>query len=279
MRIFIGLVTPDQMLRRHFGLGKDAVVPPGVTRRGYFSRSPATVITAAYSPNLHGSARDLEHFLLKETRTADACVLLVDHRWTSYVANCRHAAFAAPFDPGELDSSLQNFFHRVIARTLRAFGQISAKFDRANDARLLGLPLRNFHADELVEIARLCREEQLSGTLSDDVEKQLVRLRARERPRKRSSFGIHYVVDDKARFYQYGFERHAQFATGGDHKPFCEINGIFRFGRKLDRGRHYNVSETENDTTSIAGDFPDCHDAVHKVGKTSHLNMFSNDYF
>ena len=52
-----------------------------------------------------------------------------------------------------------------------------------------------------------------------------------------------------------------------------------RFGRVLDADRHYNVSETEGDRTTIAGDFPDCHDSIHTVPSTTHLNMFANDYF
>lgn len=39
------------------------------------------------------------------------------------------------------------------------------------------------------------------------------------------------------------------------------------------------VSETEGDETSIKGEFADCHDMRRFVETTTHLNMFSNDYF
>jgi hypothetical protein len=43
--------------------------------------------------------------------------------------------------------------------------------------------------------------------------------------------------------------------------------------------RHYNVSETEGDRTTIEGEFLDCHNNAHSVSGRTHLNMFSNDYF
>ena len=167
----------------------------------------------------------------------------------------------------------------IFARMLRAFGTVLDKFRRGDDGKLLTLPLRNFKAQELAEIARLCREVHSSGNFSDDVEKQLAGLRARVRPRRKSSYKTKYMVDDLERLFAYGPETHARFATGEPHKPSCEVAALFRFGVRLDESRHYNVSETEGDHTKIEGDFPDCHGEVHPVRGKTHLNMFANDYF
>lgn len=279
MKIFIGLVTPDEALRHHYGTAKDGVVPRDAARRGYFQGRSPVIATAAYAPDTEPSATDFERFLLRESAQADACLLLIDQSWASLTANCRTAAFTIDFHLGQVDVSKQNFFHRVLARALRSYGQIAAKFDRADSAQLLGLPLRNFNAPELRELARLCTAEAISPTLSDDVERQLAQLRRRVRPRRRSAYKTVYVVDDRQRFFKYGYERHSRFETGGSHKPYCELTGDFRFGRRLDLGRHYNVSETENDRTSIGGDFYNCHGETEMVTSRSHLNMFSNDNF
>ncbi len=87
------------------------------------------------------------------------------------------------------------------------------------------------------------------------------------------------MVDDRARFFKFGPEQHARFATGDPHRPFCAFNADFRFGNRIDSTRHYNVSESKGDRTTIEGEFDDCHDARVTVPRTTHLNMFSNDYF
>ena len=87
-------------------------------------------------------------------------------------------------------------------------------------------------------------------------------------------------MDDRQRFFKYGHERHSRLATGENHQPYCELTGNLRFGWKIDSERHYNVSETEKDETSIEGTFADCHSSSHDVkDRPTHLNMFSNDFF
>jgi hypothetical protein len=88
-----------------------------------------------------------------------------------------------------------------------------------------------------------------------------------------------YTIDDQFRFFVYGKETHARFGTGEPHKPYCELAGHFRFGQRIDALRHYNVSETEGDRTTIGGNFLDCHNTSHDVSRRTHLNIFSNDYF
>jgi hypothetical protein len=177
------------------------------------------------------------------------------------------------------NESSMNFFHRIIGKLLRVFGSLVSKFKNGDDRQLLSLPLRNFHAPELAEIARLCRDKCFDPNFNNDLDRQLSVLRMRRRPRRRSSFNIMYTVDDRSRFFVYGKETHARLGTGEPHKPYCELAGSFRFGQRIDALRHYNVSETEGDRTTIEGGFLDCHNTSHSVKGRTHLNMFSNDYF
>lgn len=279
MKLFICLVTPDEKLRRHFGRGKDGIIPAEVFKRGPLAHNRPQVTVIAWTPTAPFSSADLERFLLHRARGHDACILVVDVEWRQHVRDIGNAAFVVPFEAEAAGENPKNFFFGIFARTLRNFAQILAKFRRGDDGKLLALPLRNFKADQLVEIARLCREEPMSGSLSNDVEQQLAGLRTRVRPRRKSSFKTTYAVDDATRFFAYGLERHAQFGTGTPHRPYCEVAGLFRFGVRLDERRHYNVSETEGDRTKIEGDFPDCHGEAHAVADKTHLNMFANDYF
>lgn len=281
MKLFICLVTPSEKLRRHFGRGKSSILPKEAFNRGPFANQQAHTTVAAWTPVTPFSSADLERFLLLRGRDYDACVLVVDIVWQHYVQDIINAMFTVFFEAEAAVGNPHNFFSGIFARAFRNFGTVLAKFRRGDDRKLLALPLRNFSANELTEIARLCREVSLSrsGTFSDDVERQLSRLRTRVRPRRKSSYKTTYVVDDSERFFAYGPETHARFATGEPHKPSCEVAALFRFGVRLDERRHYNVSETEGDRTTIKGDFPDCHGEVHAVRGETHLNMFASDYF
>lgn len=277
MRLFIGLVTEDAGLRRNFE--QDGTVPRDSLNRGFFRNRPAQVSAAAWKPEGVPCRRKLETFFLDNVGNAEACILVVDRRWRDYVADIRAPVFVIEFDAPHVTPNYRNFFHGILGRALRSFGQLLAKFERGDDFKLLVLPLRNFHAAELTELARLCREDYQSPDFDRDVEARLAELRARVRPRRRTSYRTTYAVDDKQRFFHYGLERHARFPTGDPHLTYCEIAGMFRFGRRVDELRHFNVSETEGDETTIVGRFADCHGEEHDVTDGTHLNMFCNDSF
>jgi hypothetical protein len=279
MKLFICVVTPDERLRRYFGRGKDGIIPAEVFQRGPLANQQVRSTVAAWTPQAPFSSADLERFLLSRARNHDACILVVDDVWQHYVQDITAAAFIATFEAEAAGDNPHNFFFGLFARMLRNFAQLLTKFRRGDDIKLLTLPLRNFRANELNEIVRLCREEPLAGSFSNDVEQQLADLRARVRPRRKSSYKATYAVDDSKRFFIYGLETHAHFATSAPHLPYCEMAALFRFGVRLDERRHYNVSETEGDRTTVGGNFLDCHDQVHTVTGKTHLNMFANDYF
>jgi hypothetical protein len=282
MKIFVGLVAAEERLRRHFGLGKDSVVPKDALTRGFFDGRGAKVFQSAYTPEGPPSAAELERLVMSRSKDTDASLLIVDENLLHLTTDIRNSVFIVNFQNSTVGPSLQNFFHHTTAKALRALGQVLARFHRGEDGDLLILPLRNFRAVELAEIARLCRDENLESNFGDLIDTQLALLRRRLRPRKRTTYKTVYAVDDADRFFVFGRERHSRFATGGDHRLSCEIAGNMRFGKTIDPGRHFNVSETEGDSTSISGEFRDCHN-VERLVKThphvSHLNMFANDYF
>lgn len=279
MKIFICLISPNEKLRHYFGRAKSGIIPRDALKRGPFETGRNQPTVVAWLPSTPSSSADLERFLLNRARNHDVCILFVDYVWQQYVQDISNATYIVQFEAEVASVNPQNFFFGVSARMLRAFGQLMSRFKRGDDGKLLALPLRNFRADELLEISRLCRETPLSNTLGDEIEQQLTQLRARIRPRRRSVYKTTYVVDDQGRFFVYGRELHARFATGEPHRPSCELAGLFRFGVRVDEQRHYNVSETEGDNTKIGGSFPDCHGQVHAVADRTHLNMFTNDYF
>lgn len=279
MTLFIGLVTPDERLRAYFGKGKVGVIPPEALKRGAWQGREPNVTTLAWAPADDISSTALERFLLSKARDCTACVLLVDSDWAHLVKDVRTAVFVSTFEAAASAENPQNFFFGLLSRTLKGFGQVLAKFKNGDDAQLLTLPLRNFNAVELAEIATICGAGPAPVALSNEVDQRLALLRKRVRPRKKSKYKTLYAVDDDDKFFVYGKEKHSQFDTGTPHRPSCEMAALFRFGARLAERRHYNVSKTEGDLTSIAGSFPDCHGQLHPVKQRTHLNMFANDYF
>lgn len=279
MKIFLGLLTPDRGLRRHFGSGQDKVVArEALARRGFNGQIPSLSL-AAYSPDGQPSADTCERFLLGQSKATQACLLLIDQEWEFLARDIRAAILGLVFDRSSVGKSTANFFHKTTSRLLRAYRAVEGTFVNAEDAQALALPRRNFDAPELREIVRLCREACHEEGFHNLLQEQLKLLRRRHRPRQRSSFKTKYWVDDRRRFFEFGPEHHARFATGEPHRPSCVLNGYFRFGNRIDSTRHYNVSETEGDITTIEGEFDDCHDATRFVKADTHINMFSNDYF
>ena len=277
MKICVCLVSPDAKLSSYFSQNEHSSIPKDARNRGFFKSRPATFSAISWTPGNLINSDEFERFFISRLTRYDAVAILVDERWFHVTENIRSAAFVVRFDSAAIENT-QNAIQSISAKLLRQFGQILAKFERGDDSRLLTLPLINFDGGDLRELTRLCEEDNLNPELARLVEDQLVSLRKRERPRRRSAYRHVYAVDDRLRFFRYGLERHSRFATGGKHQPFCEITGRFRFGRNIDAERHYNVSESEGDRTAIQGEFTDCHGKHHPV-KEDYLNMFANGYF
>ena len=279
MRLRICLATPDRELSDFFGRLKDAVAPRESLARGYYASRGASIRTSSFMPEVNPTVDDLATFLIGEAGDATDFILLLDVRWQYLVTDVSATIFPMLLDSSLAGSSLLNFLRKNVTYALRIYGTLAAKFQDGGDAKLLGLPLRNFKANELTELAELCSAGIYSQDFNNELDRYLSLLRKRVRPRRNSSFKTKYAVDEEKRFFPYGNERHALPETGGDHKPHCELAAHFRFGHRIDAGRHYNVSETEGDKTSIQGTFLNCHSAMAWEARETHLNMFSNDMY
>lgn len=281
MKIFIGLLCNDQGLRDFFGTSNvQSVVPPDATSRGLYAKRGVTLTLAAFSPLKTQTPEEFDQSLMRHTGDADCCLILTETDLAWLTENVRNATFVHVFSGEEVGSNYQNFFYRVTSRLLRIFGSLASIFENADDVHLLSLPLRNFSAKELSEIARLCKEANKEPDFINMVQAELVPLRKRRRPRKRSQFKTHYAVDDIPRFFKFGPEKHAQIDTAPPHQTHCQLNANFRFGVKIDSTRHFNVSQSETDKTHVSGEFITCHgEAQNENGKKTHLNMFSNDFY
>lgn len=239
---------------------------------------PVNFKVSVYNPNKESIK--IEKFLLRETKTSEAVILLVEKTHSRLVVPVENAVFAASFDVNdERINNFKNFFGSYFSQLFRNFFVVKTLMDEAEKLQAMILPLRNFDAPALREIARLSRENNRCANFTLPFEAQLAEIVKLRVPRRKSNAPLKYFVDQKGKHFIYGYENHASIDTGKPHVAACEFNGHFRFGKRIDPRRHYNVSFGDGDKTYIAGDFPDCHGAVLTVSQRSHLNMFANDFF
>lgn len=278
MRIFIGVLSPHESVRTFVGKSKGGIVPPELLDpRRFGGRKPlvqvSTFVPAAASP----TPTEVEAFMLRQAADKDAAFILYDEAYRGLIKNLRSSCFCAEVSLDPHHPKMQNVFRSASTKAIKGWSQIFQRFAEAKDAKVLSLPLRNFHAPELLELANAVRG--VSSELGNDIQSGLSQLKKRLRPRRKSRSKTLYLVDDSKRFFVFGHERHSIPETGGDHLPSCALNAQFRFGCRIDGERHYNVSETEGDNTVIKGIFRNCHDVEKDETRPTHLNMFSNDMY
>ena len=115
----------------------------------------------------------------------------------------------------------------------------------------------------------------------DEVSKALSMLKGKIRkPKKRPHTSKKFYVDERNFFFEYGKEDHARHETDPKkgHNVNCDISARFRFGIKIDETKHFNVCKDDKEKSSIEGIFDGCHEHPITIKKTTHINMFSNDY-
>lgn len=277
MKVLVCLISSKDNITEAVGRQRDRLIPQDLFKKKG-PDYPVTFKVSIYNPPKESIS--LEKFLLREAKTSEAVILLVESQHSHLVESVGNAVFAATFETHEERvNNFKNFFGSYFSQLFRNFFVVKTLMGDTEKEQAMMLPLRNFDAPELREMARLSREDSLSTNFVYHMEARLADIIKRRLPRKKTRSKMKYFVDDKKMHFEYGNEKHARFDTGKPHVAACEFNGLFRFGKRIDSSRHYNASFGEGGETSISGDFPDCHGAIRTVPKRSHLNMFANDFY
>ncbi len=278
MKVWVCVASSDEGVKKFVGIKKAGIIPSDLLNARHFGGLRLKVRASAFAPESKAPTPDeFEEFVLRQSADLDAVIVLFDDGCLRLIERLRGSCFCVPIAAIPHRSKIQNAIHGATARALKGWWQVQKRFLEGKDIKILSLPLRNFQADELLQLANAVRA--VSPALPNDLEGGLKHLRTRLRPRQRSERKTLYLVDDAKRFYVYGHERHARPETGGDHAASCAVNARFRFGCRIDHERHYNVSESEGDKTTISGKFRNCHDIETEEKRTTHLNMFASDMY
>jgi hypothetical protein len=275
MRIVIAVATANATLRAYLAANRNAVLPPEYNGRGYLKDARFSVQVHAIDHQTTPAVIGV--WLRRLAVAADGLIMLIDDARRDLAADYEDAYFVVgvPAYPGKV---LQNQFRSTIAPILRHFTALSQRFDNLRNQRALLLPLEIFLAGELVALrTRLTTNKMIPG-LGEDLDRLLLALNQRARPKVRQRFRQVYLVDDRPLWYRYGPERHGVVETTmPPHHEKCWHNSRFRFGRLFNDRLHHNVDD-DSKPTRVFGNFVTCHGGHFGATGESHLNIFPNGY-
>lgn len=274
MKTAILVVAANKDLNTFVGLKKDRALPAQIPSHRYFLEKTVSFEVKAF---LFSGTKDESAFLTEVTKiydVVDAIIVLLDKDVLYLDSMLGSSAFIRKFD--SCSGNIQNAFRRAVANAMKEFAIVSRLFDDIKFQKILLLPLRNFLADELVSLKYLV--ENGGEDFSKRVDALIARLRKRQTPKKISRSCTIYYKDDRNFYFEYGHEKHARpDSKMPPHLINCMLTAKFRFGRRYDSHRHFNVS-CERKEEVVRASFHDCHGQSCEVGGRSHVNLFPNDF-
>lgn len=184
-----------------------------------------------------------------------------------------------------LDESVKTkqYLEDNITLALKVFFWMREAFNNGL-GELLRLPIRNFNDADFrkicIRVSSILSNDNINKEM-DEVYQTLSMLKTKTRkPKKRPHTSKKFYVDEKNFFFEYGKEDHSRHETDFDkgHNTNCNISARFRFGVKIDETKHFNVCKNDKENSCIEGIFESCHGHDVTIKRTTHINMFSNDY-
>lgn len=277
MRIVIAVATANGALRSFLAKQRPNVVPQGTVQKGYFAERQARFFVQLQAIDEKVSADSLGAWLRRIANPADALILLIDKDSRHLVQSYEDAYFIAeiPEYPG---SVMQNQVSATLAPIIRHFGNFCRLFDSQKNQKVFLLPLDIFKAVELKRLRDRLAIFKMEVGLAEDVEAIISQINERARPKRQKRFKRVYFVDDRPLWYHFGLEQHARAENGAPpHAEHCWHTSCFRFGRRFDCQRHFNVDDDSN-PTKVYGSFVTCHGETFEASGQSHLNVFPNGF-
>ncbi|MDY1548548.1 hypothetical protein [Luteibacter sahnii] len=221
----------------------------------------------------------LPNYFYRATEYMDAVLVLAEQTVAQCVADIAPSLFICKFEEISFNSQFRNVVSGLLRRGLLNLFFVVESMASSDNEQALSLPIRNFIAEELTRLVELCREEGVSPEFPDKVGPLLRKLKQRRKPRRTSNRPEKHFHDDEERMFRFGYEQHSKLESKTPHTRACLMNGNFRFGKRIDASRHFNVTDDVKGQSKISGRFVNCHDVLEDVAATTHLNMFANDFF
>lgn len=276
MKISIVLISNNDDVILEFGKKKKSLIPKDILKKGSYKSMSMSFDMVTYRPDL---GEPLCFFLKNkiEDDSIDSILFLVDEPYVYLLDEFSFSFFFYPFTVDKkLSGSYGNLISKSLTILLRSFDKINIQMKDSTGISLMSLPIRNFSSKDIRTVASLCKKWYKTEDFSNKLQNNVALLRKKRRPKPRTGKKApKYIIDDNGKLFEHGYERHAQIETGDPHLFSCYSSGNFRFGKRIDARKHYNVSLPDK---RISGDFLSCHDEELSFNNKTHINIFSNDY-
>jgi hypothetical protein len=272
MRLRVLVLTTSRDLCDFAGRKKQGLIPKDIRERDYFAS--ARIAVQAMRIDAVAAATEVGRLVQERSEDTDAVVVLFESSLAAGVDSLATSCFLWSFPLVSPSRDFGNHISRALSRCLRAFEVFSRRFDELQYQKMFLLPTRNFRAGEFEQLKACFTVREGDFNFSSELEQALSALRGRQKPKVQTTDRRVYYVDARNLFFEYGCERHGSFDTAEPHDWQCALNGCFRFGRRIERERHFNVT---CETGDLSHDFVDCHDGEISV-RRSHANIFPNDF-
>lgn len=273
MNLFIAIATKNAFLQKEFLKLRNKIAIPA-------DLSELAVKLELGAPDIE-RLHNLEDYFHHRSKSSDAMLVLADQACVNKLAFTQTALFTYKAEIPDWVKAPENFLSHHLARMINSFSSFKAVTSRGENYVTSILPALNFDAPEWRELVGKVSNETHSDTFVDEALALIVKLRKKRRkPRRKDPYDKFFFIDEDDKHFTYAVDHHSHIGTGEPHTKACELNGTFRFGRKVaDPRRHFDVNRGPGNNPSIKGAFQNCHKEVKDVTKTSHLNMFMNDFF
>lgn len=273
MKLRVLVLSGCRDLRDFAGRKKLGLIPEDIRNRAYFNGR--NVDLQAMHLRDSGDAAAVESVVHELVESLDGILILCETRLVESVGHLAASCFFCCFDEIDSPGQFGNLLGRALSRSMKNFEAFSRRFDDHKFQKIFILPSSNFSCPEFRDLKQSFSAGAIGVGFPERLEEALKAMRKRQRPKIQRSEASVYFVDDRDLFFEYGKERHARFSTGVPHGLLCAINGHFRFGRRFDTLRHFNVSREGKALTHA---FTDCHGGLHAVVDKTHANVFPNDF-
>lgn len=273
MRFLLFFIAESPKARSEF-LNKKSLIEQIIRTR--FKVRDISVLLLAVSPYEKSLLEFVQKMILDSNEEVDHILVLIESEHLVTLETIRNAVFIGAIDDfgyrTNVWTGLADYLTKLLKNYKLFFDLISAQINY----EVLALPIRNFRADEFGELLTTFKNKTLDREFFNSLSKSLGAMRRRRQPKRRSSYPDKYYMDIRQLYFQYGKELHSKYATGEGHLLSCQINGLYRFGYRLEQGRHYNVSTGDgNKRVMMNLTLINCHDEKVKVKNRDHVNMFS----
>ena len=283
MRLLVILLAEHRELVHFFERKAKALLEP-LFSRNFSVSTPQVIFCSRLLSDRKGVSLDLAGLILEkvledEEIKIDGVLILYEKIADEIVRPIRSAVFSASFYSGGYIPNIGNFLMGQFSRLIKNYSSYLKLTEDKTEKVMVGLPLRNFQANELRSLQRVCGEQVSDGNFQNNLHSALSQLARLRGPKRRSKYPTVFWKDSRGLYFEHGKERHARYEVGGAHHKACHVNGLYRFGGLLDQEHHYNVTKGDSDDTHwLSGGFENCHEELVTIRKCTHINMFSNDF-